>query len=89
MSSRLTTGGADAAYSAVEGGGGEVEEAADLILDLEAVGEVGAGLDGAHGAGGAVLPRILALLDAVPGEEERLIQIVVDVDHDVVVGRCS
>ncbi|KAK3003345.1 hypothetical protein RJ639_019862 [Escallonia herrerae] len=66
-------------------GGGIVEIAADLVLDLEVVGVVGTGKDGAHGSEGTILPAVLAVLDAVPGEEERLVEVVEDVDDDVVV----
>ncbi|KAG6388164.1 hypothetical protein SASPL_153363 [Salvia splendens] len=75
-----------AARGAVEGGGGVVVVAADLVLNLELVGHVGAGRDGAVGAGEALLPRVLALLDAVPREEDGLVEVVEDVDDDVVVG---
>ncbi|CAH9073070.1 unnamed protein product [Cuscuta epithymum] len=78
--------GAVAASSAVEGGGGEVKVAPDLVLDLELVGEVGGGRDGAHGPGSAVHPGVLPLLDATPREEQRLVEVVEDVDDDVVVG---
>jgi hypothetical protein len=71
---------------AVEREGGEVGEGADLVLGLELVGVVGAGGDGAVGPRHAVLPRVLALLDAVPGEEEGLVEVVDDVDDEVVVG---
>lgn len=71
---------------AVQRRGGEVEEAADLVLDLERVGPVPPGGDGAVGAQHAVLPRGLALLHAVPGDEQRLVQRVADVHHDVPVG---
>ncbi|GER50709.1 alpha-ketoglutarate-dependent dioxygenase alkB homolog 6 [Striga asiatica] len=83
---------ADAAGRALEAGGGEVEVAADLVLHLcQNVGKniscvVGAGEDGAHGAGGAVLPRVLALLNAGPCEEEGLVEMVEHVHDDVVVG---
>jgi hypothetical protein len=47
-------------------GAGVIEEAADLVLGLPVVREVGVGLDRAHGAQHAVLPRVLPLLDPVP-----------------------
>jgi len=78
--------GAVAPGGAVQRRGGEVEEAADLVLDLERVGPVPAGGDGAVGAEHAVLPRRLALLHAVPGEQQRLVQRVADVHHHVPVG---
>jgi len=77
---------AEAAGGAVEREGGEVGEGADLVLGLELVGVVGGGRDGAVGPGHAVLPRVLALLDAVPGEEEGLVEVVDDGDDEVVVG---
>lgn len=70
----------------MEGEGREVEEGADLVLGLEMVGVVGPRRDGAVGARDAVLPRVLALLDAVPGEEERFVEGVEDGDDEVVVG---
>jgi hypothetical protein len=78
--------GAVAPGGAVQRRGGEVEEAADLVLDLERVGPVPPGGDGAVGAEHAVLPRRLALLHAVPGEQQRLVQRVADVHHHVPVG---
>ena len=70
----------------MEASGGEVVVASNLVLDLEAVGEVGTGHDRAHGSGGTILPRVLPLLDTVPGEEERLVEVVEHVDDNVVVG---
>lgn len=55
-----TTGGS------LEVEGREVEEAPDLIFDLEAVSEVPLGRDGAVGAEDAVLPRVTPHLDPVP-----------------------
>ncbi|BAS99835.1 Os07g0119475 [Oryza sativa Japonica Group] len=76
---------AEAAGGAVHGDGGEVDEGADLVLGLELVGVVGARGDWAVGAQHAVLPRVLALLDAIPCQEERLVQVVEHVHDDVVV----
>jgi hypothetical protein len=44
----------------------EVEEAPDLVLDLEVVGPVPARWYGAVGAEDAVLPAVLAVLDPIP-----------------------
>jgi hypothetical protein len=79
--------GAVSPGGAVQRRGGEVEEAADLVLDLERVGPVPPRGDGAVGAEHAVLPRGLALLHAVPGEQQRLVQRVANVHHHVPVGR--
>jgi hypothetical protein len=57
---------AEAAGGALQAGGGEVEEAADLVLDLELVRPVPAGRDGAVGAEHPVLPAVLPVLDPVP-----------------------
>ncbi|WVZ98980.1 hypothetical protein U9M48_044347 [Paspalum notatum var. saurae] len=78
--------GAVAARGALHAHGREVEEGADLVLGLPLVGEVGVGRDGALRPGHAVHPRVLAVLHPVPGEEQRLVQLVEDVDDDVVVG---
>jgi hypothetical protein len=59
---------AEAAGGFVESQRREVEEAADLVLSLHAVSEVLARRDGAVGAGQAILPRILALLQTVPAD---------------------
>lgn len=75
----------EATSSSVHADAWVVEVAADLILDLEVIGLVFAREDGAHGSGSSVLPRVFPLLDAVPMEEEGLIQIIEDVDNDVVV----
>uniref|UniRef100_A0A5K1DRY5 Uncharacterized protein n=1 Tax=Nymphaea colorata TaxID=210225 RepID=A0A5K1DRY5_9MAGN len=77
---------AEGAGSLVHGGGREVEVAADLVLDLKVIGKVAAGGDGAVGAGHAVHPGVLPLLNAAPGEQEGLVQLVEHVDDDVVVG---
>ncbi|KAL0418090.1 UNVERIFIED_CONTAM: hypothetical protein Sradi_1222500 [Sesamum radiatum] len=69
----------------VESGGREVKVGSNLVLDLEAIGVVLSREDGAHSAGSAILPRILPLLDARPSEEERLVELVEDIDDDVVV----
>ncbi|WVZ68407.1 hypothetical protein U9M48_017349 [Paspalum notatum var. saurae] len=53
------------ARRALHADAGVVEEAADLVLGLPVVRPVGVGLDGAHGARHAVLPRVLPLLDPV------------------------
>ena len=53
-------------------GAGVVDEAADLVLGLPVVREVGVGLDRAHGARHAVLPRVLPLLDPVPAHACRM-----------------
>lgn len=47
--------------------GWEVEEAANLVLDLEVVGPVPTWRYGAGGAENPILPAILALLDPIPG----------------------
>jgi hypothetical protein len=52
---------------ALHGEGREVEEAPNLVLDLEAVGPVPAWRYGAVCAQNPILPAILSLLDAVPG----------------------
>ncbi|OAY79989.1 hypothetical protein ACMD2_04951, partial [Ananas comosus] len=65
---------------------GEVEEAADLVLHLEVVSEVPAGRDGAVRPGHAVLPRVLPLLDAIPTHEEWLVEKIVHIHNNVIVG---
>jgi hypothetical protein len=49
----------------------EVEEAPDLVLDLEVVGPVPAWRYRAVGAEDAVLPAVLAVLDPVPGSSRK------------------
>jgi hypothetical protein len=60
-----------AAAGALQAGGREVEEAADLVLDLELVRPVPAGRDGAIGAQHPVLPAVLPVLDPVPALRNR------------------
>ena len=79
--------GAVAAGGAVEGGGGGVEEAADLVLHLELVRPVPPRRDAAVCAAHAVLPGALALLHPVPRQQQRLVQAVPHVHHQVPVGR--
>ena len=81
----VDTEAAEAAGCAVHAEAGVIEVASDLILDLEMVGEVGAWLNGAVGAGYAVLPGVLPLLDSGPVEKEGLVEVVEDIDDDVVV----
>ena len=59
---------AEAAGGFVERKRREVEEAAHLVLGLHAVSEILARRDRAIGAGHAILPRILALLQTVPAD---------------------
>jgi hypothetical protein len=58
--------GAEPAGSSLKAERREVEEAADLVLELELVGPVPSGRDGAVGARDAVLPRVHPHLDSVP-----------------------
>ena len=62
----LDADGAEATGGLVERQRREVEEAADLVLGLHMVREVLARRDRAVGAGQAILPRVLALLQTVP-----------------------
>lgn len=63
--SSIATGGA------LEVDRGEVEEAADLILHLELVRPVPTGGDGAVCALHTILPRVLAMLDAIPSTKQQ------------------
>lgn len=78
--------GTKAAGGPLHSGGGEVCVASNLILRLELVGVVSTGRDGAASSQDAILPRVLPLLDAVPCQEERLVEVVDDVDDEVVIG---
>lgn len=58
--------GAVPASSSLEAERREVEETADLVLELELVGPVPSWRDRAVGAGDAVLPRVHPHLDSIP-----------------------
>lgn len=55
--------------SLVEGKGGEVKEATNLIFKLKNVSEVLARWDGAIGAIDSILPRVPSLLYSIPVQE--------------------
>ncbi|BAS74928.1 Os01g0816850, partial [Oryza sativa Japonica Group] len=75
-----------AAGRALHAHAGEVEEGPDLVLGLPFVRPVCARLDRAIRPRHSVHPRVLPLLDPVPGSQEGMVELVEDVDDDVVVG---
>jgi hypothetical protein len=67
--------GAIPASSALQTEGWEVEEAANLVLELELVGPVPARRNRAVSAGNAILPGVHSHLDAVPILQKELMKL--------------
>jgi hypothetical protein len=67
--------GAEPASSALQAEGWEVEEASNLVLELELVGPVPARRNWAVGAGNAILPGVHSHLDAIPISQKELMKL--------------
>jgi hypothetical protein len=58
-------------------GGGVVDVASNLVLDLEVIGVVRPRLNRAHGSKHSILPRVLPILDAAPAKPNQTLALMV------------
>lgn len=77
---------AEATGGPLHPGGEKVSVTSNLVLSLKLICIVRARRNGAVGPQDSILPRVLPLLDPIPGYEYRFVNVVDDADDDVVVG---